>query len=417
MRLRGFYSHYGTLLAIAAGAVSAILINLIFAKVLSVEEFGEFSLILTVISFITSFGLFGMDQSLIRAIAGRGGGRKISFGLARAFVLWIFGISFAAASAAVVVYGFSGRYAFFAIYAISFSITLSIFLSSLLRAHMLFLRSQLIAQGWKLLLFAVSIFFYFGLFPARLPSIIWVLSACCALPVFFFAKSGVAIDISDRGARDMGKIFREGLCFIVMLATVAFLNTADRFVIPKLLGYEALANYFIFWTVICGPFIMLQTAIGFILLPKIREYHVSGRLPEKIRRSGRAIFAAASLAVLSGVFVYFFSSWIIGLFYPGKYSIADPVKALLVILGLLRLSYSVVSSLVGAVASLKGLIFSNLLALLSVAVFFYCALYLFRGHGLWGIAVSLCCAWAFRIAAWAGVAAVSLRRPYAEGRA
>jgi len=212
----------------------------------------------------------------------------------------------------------------------------------------------------------------------------------------------------------MRKILSEGLCFTGLLATVAFLNTAGRFAIPKLLNYQTLASYSIFWTVICGPFIILQAMMGFVLLPKIREHYIAGQLFQKMQETKKTFPAALILITLFGIFMYFFSSWVIGIAYPHKYFIPDSVKVLLVFLGLLRFCYAFVSALVGAVASVRELLIANILAIISVIIFFLLAFLLYRNMGLFGIVLSLCCAWIFRSTGWAVMGVVSLKRHHSE---
>lgn len=402
-------SQFNIIFIIAAGSVSAILVNLIFAKVLSPKDFGQFSLFLAVISFLTSFGLLGMDQSLVRAIITKGRHASLPLKLIRTFSLWILFSSLLAAFIMCRMYNLSGLNLISALYVICFSITAMVFFSSLLRSHFRFLRAQFIIQGWKLFLFIFAILFYFKIVPLGFNAALLALSISCFMPLLFFIKSGLKIDVKDQTNLNIKKILSEGLMFTGMVATVGFLNVADRFTIPKLLSYEILANYFVFWTVICGPFILLQTTIAFVLLPKARQYHMDGNILQKIREVKKYVLPAVAFLIFLCIFMYFFSSWIIGKMYAGKYAMSASVKILLIFLGASRLYYAFASALVGAVVPFKGLLVSNFVAILSVTVFISTIAILGEGSGLFGIVFSLCCAWLVRNIGWTVIFARSVK--------
>ncbi|NQT33527.1 MAG: oligosaccharide flippase family protein [Candidatus Omnitrophica bacterium] len=401
--------HAGTFFVIAAGSISLMLANLIFARVLPAHDFGQLSLFFTIISFVTTFGLLGMDQSLIRAIISKEHRSDVPLGLIGFFGIWIVSTAVIITAVTSFFYRFAGTGLILTLFAICFSIATTVFLSSILRARFRFFRSQVMLQGWKILIFSCSLMFYFKILTLDLKSVVLVLLICCLAPLSSFIRSGIKPERGIPYAPILKRVLSEGFMFAGLVITVGFMNTLDRLAIPKIMGYDMLADYTVFWTIICGPFILLQTGIGFVLLPWFRKKHIDENISEFTMKMKRYIPIALFFVLLMCVFLYFFSSWFVATVYPNKYYISQPVKVFLVLLGVLRLYYAFISAMLGAVASFKDLVIANAAAVLSVLVFFI-VLFVFGGNvGLFGIVFALCSAWLARNISYTAVVSRSIK--------
>jgi len=186
--------------------------------------------------------------------------------------------------------------------------------SSQFQAHEKFGISVLLNQGMNfVLLGAAGLALVLGLKTAFVPAAFFVGG------FFLAAALGWAALFRSRGPDpDPGESFHwgEALSYWGVAGGAEFLHQLDRLMVPELLSFEALATFSVLAAIVGAPFHMLQLAVGYTLLPRLRrEPTVLGRRI-LIRREGLVTGFAAMGA---GALLLVVTPWVVQLFVGDKY--------------------------------------------------------------------------------------------------
>jgi hypothetical protein len=95
---------------------------------------------------------------------------------------------------------------------------------------------------------------------------------------------------------------REALNFVSIVAASSVIVQLERLIAPKVLGFEALANFAVLASVALFPFRMLRSGVGFSLAPKLRSAKTAAERRHIIVHEIGAVVAVLSVASL-GVIV------------------------------------------------------------------------------------------------------------------
>ena len=66
LKIKVFLKKHASLFVLGLASVSFFILNILLRDVLSAQEYGLYSILITYCSLISSFGLFGLDQVLLR---------------------------------------------------------------------------------------------------------------------------------------------------------------------------------------------------------------------------------------------------------------------------------------------------------------------------------------------------------------
>ena len=333
--------------AFTLGGAAFALANLLLARHLSTEAYGEFSLVLAMAVLGISLGPLSLDAIVLRH---RPGPRLKLFGLSL-----VTGAAVAAVAVAVgaLVYAIDGGF----LIALSLAITAgsvarlgaSVYQSEkrfkislwLIQSQNITLIAAAMVAGLIAAVSAKTVFFAYALH--------WTAAAIVAL-LTLRHLSRIAVNESWTVP------WRESLPLFGYLLTVQLAAQLDRLIIPKLLDIESLATFGVLSALVLAPFKMFQTGVGYTLVPGLRNSDSkSGRRKILVHEAGVTALVIAGGAA-SGFFI---APWFADLFLKGKYELGDALVGAAVFAGTMRVLVMFISSIVTALGSQAHLAWLN----------------------------------------------------------
>ncbi|MDP7022599.1 MAG: oligosaccharide flippase family protein [Candidatus Krumholzibacteria bacterium] len=393
-------TEFQSALLMAMGTVGLYLANLIFAKTLSPEAYGYFGLILVLPALAYSFGLLGTEQVLLRH--GHPDGELVSFpaGLRRAE------IQSGLLSSALLALFFAWKYpvpqwgilnSLLAYSLLAASSAWLLHQVSVLRLARRYDSAQWASQSWRILLPFAGLLMAWRNWTSP-PHI--VLAVLVSLLVSLFLSrlltrlSGLGIELK-REAVPFAGIWKESFYFSSSLLSLSLLAQMDRLILARTLGVESAGVYIFLFVVASGPFSLIQSYMGFTLLPKLR-HRLAGESRNSILQ--RASLEAGLLAVLATACSLVLYLYLVKRSYDMVYH-RDSLFALLLGLGWVRAFYGVLSARLSASASTKDLssaaVYGWVLSLVALL-----AAVLWGGKSLLAMATLVPIAWLIRTFAW-----------------
>lgn len=372
-----------SLLLIVLGAASNFFLVLFFKKYLP-ADFNTFSLYLTYIGIITSFGLLGFDQVFLRLSKLTQKGKVL---IGHDILSWML-LALLAAPVFISFY-FSARYEnlhFIPLCITGISLNTILFTYNTFRLKKAFILSQLFNSGYKMLFF-IGIIILYGLLAKN--SIVYLINFTSSiLLVIGIGSVFYLLKFVERSSIKTTSLTHYFFSFSTNLALLTLMTYGERILIANELGEDVFGKYFYYATIFLFPLNLLQQYIGFKELVNFKD-----RLDSKfVKRKLRTTFLLGVGVVLAIVFVVLIDN--------GNFLIIslkdDMILVLLLsIFGITKLIYSLFSAILGAKGSFKDIyalnLYSFLLLLLSLAILF------FLNFSLYTIIIALSCIFIFRI--------------------
>lgn len=210
-----------------------------------------------------------------------------------------------------------------------------------------------------------------------------------ALTGWFGARRQFAEEGEDVGAF---AYFGESLAGMGIASAPVVLMQAERFLIPQLLSFEQLAVFGVLAAVVGAPFRMLQIAMGYTLLPRLRAT-ASQRAALTLLKSEVRVAVALSLCLTVAVLLG--GPLIIIYFLDAKYDISWALMLATIFIGYIRIWQSIVVSCVSALGTLDDLKLMNLASWSALPIAVVGAWSL-SAMGLLGIVCGVGLAWSWR---------------------
>ncbi len=359
-KLSKLFKNHVSLIIMALGAISIFSANIVFKSILTGEEYGLYSIIIIYISLLSSFGLLGLDQVLIRTailkeiviLDGR---------LLRSIFTVILITSFLFSIILHFEY-FNNTY-YMVLVALSFLTSAIMLLFNLFRLSSNFSAAQIINNLWKILLGLSIIIIIFLDIELQINSLIFLFVLFQFLTLVFCAVYLILkINIKIKSFFTFINILKLAFGFFISLLTISILNQGDRILIERKLGLNELGDFFFLANVFLFPFSFLQSYIGFKEMVYFKLKINLKLLNKKILFS---IFTGLILAItisIGGLILdRFFNSSII------CKSNLD-IIIILILIGIIKLAYSILSSGMGAVADVKEIKASNIKFSISILI-------------------------------------------------
>jgi hypothetical protein len=350
----------------AVGAISIFLSNIFLKEILSAKSYGTYSLFVTYISLISSFGLLGFEQVFLR-MSNNTTKNELSVDKKLLIIIAVVWMSFGILSAYLLKSNFLSDIAvsFWMIYICTLGVSGSMFLFNVFRVNSNFFTAQILVNHWKVILFGISIvYFLYGKNQVELILLI--------LTIFFFIFFIYGTIISLRkikfnllNQKNIKKIFFFALQFSISLFTLSLIGYGDKFFIEKKFGLEELGDYFFLANIFVFPFSILQSYVGFKELVSFKKEFSKTVLKRKSRQI--SLFGLALSIFL-----------IIMTFIASELEIIDVdinnnkiLICLFLFLGVIKLNYSLLSSVFGAVGLVKSITQANLQFLTVFVIVFF----------------------------------------------
>ena len=331
------------------GAFGIFSTNVGLKSIVSDHDYYNYSIIVTVLALLASFGALGLDQVFLRLASVKG--KTISFdkkllptalisALLTSFCSYLYLIHLVEVEVNGVI-----------IFIICFSSVWIMLFYNVTRLASLFVISQLIQNSWKIffgtmlvvLFFNEGLYYYFFHTLCAFVIIVLVLS-------LIYLKQKLSFKLENSHTKR--EIFLFSFHFFLALLAVSFLSQGDRLLVERTFTESEFGDYFYLATYFLFPFSLFQSYIGF----KELVYMKSERL--NLNKKLKAIFSGSLL-------FSFFLFFLISLFSKYNYINLDikdnlPMIVVFLIIGNIKIIYSLFSSVIGARASLKQIKIMNL---------------------------------------------------------
>jgi len=384
----------------AAGTACFYLANLVFGKWLSPEAYGHFGLVLSVPALAYSFGLLGTEQVLLRHARPEGRMIRLPASLGRAE--WIAG----AATTLLLAVFFASKYALpgwsfgrtlFGYGMLAASTTWLLHEVSLLRLARRFDLAQWGAQGWRMLLplFGLLLAWRIWMTAGRAAAAVMIAVPLSAMLAALLLRRSALKSLRDPKGLSSRGVWTEALLFSSSLLSISLLAQMDRLILAKTRSVETAGVYIFLLVIATGPFSLIQSYMGFTLLPKLRHREAGESRGGILSRAYLETGGLALLATGASLALYFL---LVRRHYDAAYH-RDGIFLFLILLGWVRAFYGVVSARLSASAKvgILGLsaFYGWMISLLALPTAWWIG-----GRSLASMTGVVLVFWAFRGLAW-----------------
>ena len=364
-----FIKKHASFTIIVLGAVAVFLVNIVLKMVLSQEQYGEYSLFISYLQLMVTFGLLGFDQVFLR-ISEAVDKKTIQTSKKLIIIILIVWAIFGLFSSIGFMSFFSGL-EINSIYIVicTLSVTASIFLYNIFRLNSSFLISQFLLNNWRFILVTLAIagiYFYKIDLESFIKLFSYFLLILLVIQSYFtFMRIHFEYSIVEVPKR----IYSFALNFFIALLTFSIISFGDRFFIKVNFGAIELGEYFFLATIFIFPFSLLQGYIGF----KELVYYKNLSTEIKI---GKKIVMLNFLGILFGGFLVICSIISNQLEILPYISIKNNIVIVIIFIftGILKLNYSLFSAILGArgeVITIRKANVQSIVSIFAILILFY----------------------------------------------
>jgi len=384
LQIKNLIKEHISLFVLGIASVSFFVLNIVLKDILSPEEYGLYSMLITYCSLMSAFGLFGLDQVFLRTSLIEDKEIIVDSRLISMLLIMVLFMSIIGSTVISKFYDFGIGYFYLILLSCSMAlIKLSYNISRLLSKFFL---SQLTLNFWKL---GLTLLILFGLFvnlniTVSSISLYLFYFSLISLFSFIFFISKISFKVLSYSRADLMKL---ALGFFLTLFTLSILRFADRFIIERKFGLEEIGNYFFYVNLFLYPFTFFSSYIGFKELVTFKKVFSMDMLNKKI-------VLATKLAILFGV-IYLLIILAIDSLNIYEFNLYDYklVILLLMLWGIVKVVASLLSSGIGALTSQQDL---NKINLLSIVLILSLGLTLHYCHTITSIIIFFLIVWVIR---------------------
>ena len=323
----------------ALGGAAFALANLLLARNLSMQDYGQFALILAILNLGIPLGPIGLDAAVLRH---RPGPDKR---LLRVSIVVGMLTGALIAIAARLVYSLDVIIvSVLGVAIMAGSVTrLS---ASVYQSEKRFSTSLWLIQSQNITLISAAL--AAGLFAAITPAVVFALFTTHWI-VVAIAGWVLLIYVSKIGTSDRWEIpWREIPALFGYIVTVQLVAQLDKLMLPKVLDIESLATFGVLSALVFAPFKMFQAGVGFTLIPGLRTAETARDRTRTMLHEAKTTMMVIALGIASGFFI---APWVARMFLEGKYELDNMLIGAAVFAGSARVIVMFVSSVVTALGS------------------------------------------------------------------
>ncbi|PWA06873.1 oligosaccharide flippase family protein [Flavobacterium psychrotolerans] len=344
--------NHSSLLVIIAGAGGFFLTNIILKEILSTVEFGQFSLVVTYLSLMYIFGIFGFEQVFIRLseVKEKNVVTTQIFQLKTIIKISLFSSILGTVLFKILYSEIEINYLL--LFLASYSITALMQIFTIFRLNSDFFIAQIIVNFWKIALFLISIYtIKFQLF-FSLTNTLLIIIVIGFLVAIFVLKKKINFDFNENFSKK--EILEYFFQFFFSILIFSFLTFGDRFVFNEMFGINEFGDYYYLSNFFLAPFSIFQNYIGFKHIVRFKESFNLALFKDLIRK---ILLFGIFLILFLILVTYFIDYYKLLNFNFKKHTI---VILLLLLIGLTKLYYAAIAALFEATASKKTLKSVNL---------------------------------------------------------
>jgi len=339
--LKKLLNNHSSFLVLAISSLSIFIVNILLKKILDINEYGLYSLFITYISILASFGLMGTDQTFIRVSTSQNNNIFTDINLKKYifFIIFTFSIPYTLIFWSLYLI----NYSFFLLLIITISSLTTLFVYNILRLKMYFLLSQIINNLWRILPTIILLMLCLFKIKIDFQKVINIFSF-----IFFIILIINILIIRKTNFKNKKteiNLFDMSLQNLISNFTIVVINFFDRIIIEKNLGIIELANYFFLSNIFLFPFLLFQNYIGFKEIIKFKSNF-------SIKIMKNKILNVLKFSLLFSVLL-FISSIILDRFGILNLDITGNIKLIIImiIIGITKNIYSIVSAAGGAITN------------------------------------------------------------------
>jgi len=325
--------------AFALGGAAFALANLLLARHLTTQAYGEFSLILAIGILGIPLGTLSLDAVVLRHRPGPQT-KLLKLSIVTGVIVGIL-----IAATAWVIYSTDPGFLPLIVLAIAAG-SVARMSSSVYQSEKRYKSSLLLIQSQNitLILAAIAAGLFVGVSAETVYSAYAGHWALAAIIGWLSLKQ-----FSGLKADDTWKVpWAESPPLFGHLVAAQLTGQLDRLMIPKLLDIESLATFGVLSALVLAPFKMFQAGMGYTLIPGLRLAATKDERKDIVTHEARTAAFVIIVAIASGFIV---APWVTNLFLQGKYELGHVLIAAAVSAGSLQVLVMFVSSIVMALGS------------------------------------------------------------------
>jgi O-antigen/teichoic acid export membrane protein len=398
--LRALYQSPALRAAAAFGLAGAAFTvgNLILARVFSAQQFALISLVIGVISVSGPSAPLGLDLVIARR------GLSFTSRLRSAVLVTSVSIAVATACIAAAVYGLN-----ITLLCAIFLATAAVGVSQATAAHFQGRRQFAVAvpylqmSNWALVPIAI-VSAAFSFTTALVPCTLIALAALTTAAVGW--QRVAKLTEGDQSDFAGPAVWREAISLITINTAGALFLQLERLVIPITVGIEHLALFGVAASLVGSPFRMIQAAISFTVIPRLRE---AKNVEERRQLLRHEFILIGTVLGPTSIVTWIVAPPVAHWFLGGRYDLTSAIIVAMLISGILKVLSSFSTSVVNALASDAGL---RLLSAASWVCVVLAALLAYAGRswGLCGVIYGVSLGWLARCAVAIWISAPLLKR-------
>lgn len=366
---------------------SFFILNIILKDNLSPDDYGLFSIFISYISLLSSFGMFGFEQTLLRTSKIKSK-LEIEKEIILPALLSIFLSSIIGTFLMLSNYDINMSFLFFCL--LSFIAITTKLLYNLFRLLSRYILSQITLNFWKILLTIIVCSTYVIHYKFTIDFIFNTVLLLFAISLFFAFFLYKKIDLTNTIKTTL--LLRKSFLFFIALLTISLLGYGDRFFIESRFGLATLGDYFFYLNVFLFPFSLFQTYIGFKEIVTFKKSYSISILNKKISSVFKYSFFFSCVLFFIIYLVEF-----LGFYNMNMLSNLDIILPL-ILLGNIKIIYSLLSSAIGAISDDNMLLRVNLKSIISLLII--CPLIYFYSFNLLLTIIFIIILWVFRCIIW-----------------
>ena len=372
---------------LALASFCFFVLNLLLKDSLSANDYGLFSLFISYISLLSSFGMFGFEQTLLRTSVIKSKleiEKKIILpSLLSLFVSSIIG-------SLLMISNYEINMSFLLFFLLSIFVIITKLSYNLYRLLSSFVLSQITLNFWKIILTLIICYAYIMYYKYSLDFIFITIFLLFCISIFSIVGLFKKVTFSDK--KKFKALFKKSFLFFIALLTISFLGYGDRFFIESRFGLSMLGDYFFYLNIFLFPFSLFQTYIGFKEIVAFKKSFSISILNEKI------ITVLTNSIVFSGfLFFIFYMVEFFGLYDLNIFSNLDIILPL-IILGNIKIIYSLLSSAIGAISNDNMLLSINIKSIITLLII--CPIIYFYSNTLFLTIIFIIILWLLRCIIW-----------------
>ena len=357
-----FIQSHLSLFVLAFGSLCFFLLNILLKEELTEVEYGTYSIFITYISLLSSFGMLGFEQTLLRTSK-----IKLKLEIEKAIIvpsllsiLFVSGIgSYLMISNYDIKFGnYDMKFAIYVLFVLSILVIFIKLVFNLYRLRSKFTISQISLNFWKIGLFFIVGYYILFDIPIIYKDLFLIILILFSVSTILIL--GMLDKIVFKKNESILDLIKKSSLFFLTLFTISLISFGDRFFIESKFGLEVLGEYFFYITIFLFPFSLFQTYIGFKEIISFKRNFSKELLQEKL-------FLVSKYSLFFSIFL-FFSIYLVE--YIGLYDlkITSNLKIIipLIFLGNIKIIYSLFSSAIGAIANDNMLKEINIQSIISI---------------------------------------------------